>query len=334
MVKNLLLFLIVGSFEKRCKGICFFILRSFFGFKMKFSQLVCMKFLIYRNLNMNVLISGSTGLVGKKLTTAFTAAGHSVTALGRPDFSDIRGLLIPKVESSDVVIHLAGAPIVARWSEQYKKEIIASRTGTTAALVDAILAARVKPSMFISTSAVGIYPDGQTFTEKDRQYDPGFLGKVCQAWEYEAFKAAEVINVAVFRLGIVLSKDGGALPKILLPFRLGLGGKIASGKQGFSWIHINDLINAYRFVVEKKLSGVFNLTSPGITDNAGFTASLSRVLRRPALLPVPAFVLGIIYGEGATALTSGQKVLPERLLEAGFEFRYPQLGEALKELAG
>ena len=283
---------------------------------------------------MNVLISGSTGLVGKKLTAAFTAAGHSVTALNRPDFSDIRGLLIPKVESSDAVIHLAGAPIVARWSEHYKKEIMSSRIDTTAALVKAIQTSVVKPSIFISTSAVGIYPDGQIFTEKDTQYDPGFLGKVCHAWEGEAFKATAVTNVAVFRLGIVLSKDGGALPKMLLPFRFGLGGKIASGKQGFSWIHIDDLINAYRFVVEKKLSGVFNLTSPGMTDNAGFTTSLSRVLRRPALLPVPAFGLKLIYGEGATALTSGQKVAPERLLEAGFEFRYPELEAALKELVG
>lgn len=283
---------------------------------------------------MNVLISGSSGLVGKKLTTAFTTEGHRVTTIGRPDFSDIHGLLIPKVESADVVIHLAGAPIVARWSEHYKKEIMSSRIDTTAALVKAIQTAGVKPSMLISTSAVGIYPDGQIFTDKDTQYDAGFLGKVCQAWEDEAFKATAVTNVAVFRLGIVLSKDGGALPKILLPFRLGLGGKIASGKQGFSWIHINDLINAYRFVVEKKLSGVFNLTSPGITDNAGFTASLSRVLRRPALLPVPAIGLKLIYGEGATALTSGQKVAPERLLEAGFEFRYPELEAALKELVG
>lgn len=211
---------------------------------------------------------------------------------------------------------------------------MSSRIDTTASLVKAIQAAVVKPSMFISTSAVGIYPDGQTFTEKDRQYDPGFLGKVCQAWEEEALKASAVTNVAVFRLGIVLSKDGGALPKMLLPFRFGLGGKIASGKQGFSWIHIDDLINAYRFVVEKQLTGTFNLTAPGVTDNAGFTSSLSRALKRPALLPVPAFMLKLIYGEGSTALTGGQKVAPVRLLEAGFEFRYPKLDEALRELAG
>ncbi len=281
---------------------------------------------------MNVLISGSTGLVGKRLTTVFTEAGHTVTTLGRTDFSDIRGLLVPKVESSDVVIHLAGAPIVARWSVQYKKEILSSRIDTTAALVKAILAAGVKPSMFISTSAVGIYPDGQLFTEKDSRYDQGFLGKVCQAWEEEALKASAVTSVAVFRLGIVLSKDGGALPRMMLPFRLGFGGRIASGKQGFSWIHIDDLINAYRFVVEKQLTGIFNLTSPGVTDNAGFTASLSRAMKRPALFPVPAFVLRLIFGEGATALTSGQKVLPERLTEKGFEFRYPKLDEALTEL--
>ncbi|MBW6490427.1 MAG: TIGR01777 family oxidoreductase [Lentimicrobium sp.] len=281
---------------------------------------------------MNILIAGSTGLVGRKLTEALKQAGHKVSGLGRADFSGTEAALEQKVGMSEVVINLSGAPIVARWSESYKKEIIDSRILTTRKLVEALKASHTKPRLFISTSAVGIYPEGQVFTEENSEYGNDFLADVCKLWEKEALKAPAGIDVAIFRLGVVLAREGGALLKMLLPFRLGLGGPVAGGKQGFSWIHIDDLIQAYLFVIEKNFTGVFNLTAPEITDNAGFTKELAKAVKRPAVFPVPAFALKLVYGEGASALTSGQKVLPARLQNEGFGFRFPKLKEALEDI--
>jgi uncharacterized protein len=281
---------------------------------------------------MKVLISGSTGFVGKSLAAALTGKGFEVVSAGRADFAEGVDALAVKVSQVDVVVNLAGAPIVARWSASYKKEILDSRIKTTKMLADAIVLATKKPGLFISTSAVGIYPDGEVFTEANARYGHDFLAKVCTDWEAEAMKAASHTRVAIFRLGVVLSAKGGALPKLLLPFKLGLGGPIAGGKQGFSWIHMDDLINAYLFVIEKQLGGVFNLSAPEISDNAGFTRALGSALKRPAILPVPAFALRLVYGEGASALTNGQKVISERLQKEGFVFRFPDLETALMDL--
>ncbi len=281
---------------------------------------------------MKVLISGSTGLVGKSLTAALIGKGIEVVSAGRVDFAKGMDVLAAKVSQVDVVVNLAGAPIVARWSASYKREILDSRIKTTGMLAKAIAAATPKPRLFISTSAVGIYPDGEMFTEANARYGHDFLAKVCTDWEAEAMKAAPYTKVAIFRLGVVLDAQGGALHKMLFPFRMGLGGPVAGGKQGFSWIHIDDLMNAYLFLIEKTLSGVFNLTAPGVTDNAGFTKALGKAVKRPAILPVPAFALRLVYGEGASALTSGQKVHPERLLKEGFVFKFPDLSGALVDL--
>lgn len=281
---------------------------------------------------MNVLISGATGLVGTHLQKIFTSRGHAVAALGRDDFSGSLKTMAEKISESDIIIHLAGAPIVARWTASHKKEIMESRVKTTHMLVQAIEIAEKKPELLISTSAVGIYADGAVNTEEDSRLADGFLSEVCQRWEAEALFAQPFTKVAIFRFGVILAKDGGALQKMLLPFKLGLGGPIAGGKQGFSWIHIEDLIQAYIFVIEHKLDGTFNLTAPQITDNALFTKELGSALHRPVFMPIPEFALRLIFGEGATSLTSGQKVMPERLLNEGFEFRYPDLKKAFGEL--
>ena len=281
---------------------------------------------------MNVLIGGSTGLVGRKLTEALIRSGHKVTGLSRADFSGPEAALIQMLGKAEVVINLSGAPIVARWSESYKKEIIDSRILTTRKLVSAINKSPVKPRLFISASAVGIYPDGEVFTEENTMYGSDFLADVCKLWEGEARKSPADTGVAIFRLGVVLAREGGALQKMLLPFRLGLGGPVAGGKQGFSWIHIDDLVQAFLFVIEKNLGGIFNLTAPEITDNAGFTKALGKAVKRPAIFPVPAFALKLVYGEGASALTSGQKVLPYRLQKEGFVFQFPKLKEALEDI--
>lgn len=281
---------------------------------------------------MKVLISGSTGLVGKSLAAALIGKGFDVVSAGRADFAKGVDALAVKVSQVDVVVNLAGAPIVARWSASHKKEIIDSRILTTRKLVEAIAKSQCRPQLFISTSAVGIYPEGEVFTEANARFGDDFLAKVCIDWEAEAMKAAPYTQVAIFRLGVVLSAKGGALSKMLLPFKLGLGGPVAGGKQGFSWIHIDDLMNAFLFVIEKNLSGVFNLTAPGFTDNAGYTRALGKALKRPAIIPVPAFALKLVYGEGASALTSGQKVHPANLLKERFVFKYPDLSGALKDL--
>jgi hypothetical protein len=281
---------------------------------------------------MKVLISGSTGLVGKTLAKVLIENGVDVISAGRADFAKGVDALALKVSQVDVVVNLAGAPIVARWSASHKKEIIDSRILTTRKLVEAIAKSQSRPQLFISTSAVGIYPEGEVFSEANARFGDDFLAKVCIDWEAEAMKAAPYTQVAIFRLGVVLSAKGGALSKLLLPFKLGLGGPIAGGKQGFSWIHIDDLINAYLYVIEKQLDGVFNLTAPEIIDNAGFTRALGKALHRPAFLPVPAFALRLIYGEGASALTNGQKVHPANLLTERFVFKFPDLSGALKDL--
>lgn len=288
--------------------------------------------LISKNLNMKILVSGSTGLVGKNLIPKLQYRGYEVEAIGRGDLKQDISHLTKKVGQSDIVIHLAGAPIVSRWTTSYKKEILASRVDTTKMIVEAIAAAKNKPKLFISTSAVGIYPDGKTFTESNADYANNFLGHVCSAWEAEALNARSFTKVAIFRLGVVLAKDGGALPKMLPSFRLGMGGTVAGGKQGFSWIHLSDLIDAYLYIIDRNLEGTFNLTAPGFTDNAGFTKVLAHILQRPSIVPVPSFALKLAFGEGAVTLTSGQKVVPERLINEGFKFKFPDLKPALEDI--
>lgn len=281
---------------------------------------------------MHILISGSTGLIGGRLKRAFRDAGFEVSAVGRNDFLSEAEALVEKVSGADVVIHLAGAPIIGRWTKKYKNEILSSRVETTRKLVHAVNGAAVKPRLFISASAVGIYPGDGIYDETATVSGDDFLAEVCRRWEAEASALTPETGLAIFRFGAVLSNEGGALKKMLLPFRLGLGGPVAGGKQGFSWIHTDDLAEAFLFVIKHKLTGIFNLTAPQITDNATFTRALGKALHRPAFFPIPAFGLKMVYGEGASVLTSGQKVLPARLQKEDFVFRFPNLELALGDL--
>lgn len=277
---------------------------------------------------MKIVISGSTGMIGRKLSDVLGGMGHRVVGLRRGDFEGDPELLKEKLKYAGAVINLAGAPIAGRWSRKYKKEIMDSRTDVTRKLVDAV----TSPLMFISASAVGIYPDGKIVDEECSETAGNFLSEVCLRWEAEAAKLHPDSALAIMRLGVVLDKKGGALPKMLLPFRLGVGGPIAGGRQGFSWIHIDDLINAFVFVLEHRLAGTFNLTAPGVTDNLGFSQTLGKVLHRPAVMPLPAFSLKLAFGEGAQVLTVGQKAVPARLLKAGFTFRFTEAEGALRDL--
>ena len=282
---------------------------------------------------MRIVICGANGFIGRKLRVAAQRRKWEIIPLGRADFEKGTGHLARKISGADVLVNLAGAPIVQRWTESYKQELRNSRIITTQRLVDALRMTVQIPKLFISTSAIGIYSLAGRHTEL--VYNPAgdFMGKLCQDWEAEAKAAEAYTRTVIFRLGIVLAAEGGALPKMLLPFKLGLGGRIGNGRQGFSWIHIRDLIAAYFFVIENsQLSGTFNLTSPEPIDNLTFTRTIARILHRPAWFAVPVFVLKIIYGEGSAAITGGPTVLPERLMKSGFQYSFPTLDGALKDI--
>lgn len=283
---------------------------------------------------MNILMSGSTGFVGKYLSEAFLGEGWRVIPLRREDFKLSEDEFQKKCEGADIVINLAGAPVAGRWTEEYKKTLYSSRIDVTSKIIRAVERMEKRPELFISTSAIGIYSSQGTHTEESHTYNDGFLGKLALAWEKTALKAQDLgIRTVIFRFGVVLGRDGGALQKMLIPFRIGLGGIVGDGKQAFSWIHIEDLKNAYFLVIgEKRFSGTFNLTSPNPVTNEELTRALAGVLGKPAVLRVPAFVLRLQYGEGAKIFIEGQTVLPGRLLDSGFKFTFGRLEQALADL--
>lgn len=278
-------------------------------------------------------MSGATGFVGSHLRQRFEKEGWEVIAVDRKALSMEADELAGKMAGGDVVVNLAGAPIISRWSKEYKKVLYDSRIKVTEKLVQACGKMDAKPGLFISTSAVGYYADQGTHSEGNYVKADGFLGDLASDWEQAALGAEDLgLRTVIFRFGIVMGKDGGALKKMLLPFKLGLGGTIGSGDQGFSWIHIEDLIRAYfRAINDPAFSGVYNLTSPEPTTNRGLTKALGRALCRPTLLRVPGFVLRLQFGEGAGTLTGGQKVLPERLLQSGFDFVFSDIESAVKD---
>jgi uncharacterized protein (TIGR01777 family) len=279
-----------------------------------------------------IAISGASGFVGQSLVDFFSKQNYKVVQIKR-DILNNSLKLDELINSSDVVINLSGANIINRWSESYKKLLISSRLDTTKKLVESLNRVEKKDKLFISTSAVGIY-DNKAKYDENGSFSNDFLSTLCQNWEKEAQKAkSESVKVAIFRFGIVLGKNGGAFQKMITPFKLGLGGIIGSGKQHFSYIHIEDLIEVYKFVIENSLDGVFNCTAPTPTTNYEFTKTLGKVLNRPTIFPIPEFVLKLIFSEGAKVLSDGQSAIPKRLLELGFNFKYKNIDETLKKLA-
>ena len=279
-----------------------------------------------------IAIAGSSGFVGTSLKRFFSNLGFSVRGIKREELKDSQKL-IDIIENSQIIINLAGANIINRWTDSYKKLLYTSRIETTKALIEAMKNAKIKPELFISTSAVGIYNNKSCFKEDESEYSNDFLANLCKKWEEEALEAKELgIRTAIFRFGIVLG-DGGALSKMLPAFKFGLGGNIGNGKQYFSFIHIEDLLNAYNFVYENKtLEGIFNLTTPITTTNEGLTKTLGKILHRPTIFTVPQFILNLIFSEGAKVLTDGQCAIPQKLLDSGFKFKYPSIEKCLKNL--
>lgn len=281
-----------------------------------------------------IAISGASGFVGTHLTHFFKSLGYQVSKISREELAN-SSLLSKKFEQTDIVINLSGANIIHRWSDEYKKELYHSRIDTTQKIVTAIQSANNKPKVLISTSAVGIYSNKKINSEEDCEYGKNFLARLCKTWEETALKAKNDTRVVIFRFGIVLGKNGGALQSMLLPFKLGLGGTIGKGNQYFSFVHIDDLKNAFKFVIEQEtLSGAFNLSAPHPTTNKGLTKALGKTLNRPILFPVPEFVLRLIYGEGASVLTDGQSMIPQRLEENGFRFQFKTIEKTIENLLG
>ncbi len=292
------------------------------------------------------LVTGGSGFIGRRLCQQLIDQGHRVIILTRNSaktsllFSGEVHLInhLQQLGSDiDVIINLAGEPLAAsRWNEKTKARFIKSRVSTTKAIGEVVAAAKKKPSLLISGSAIGFYGlrGNEELTEEDKGSDC-FSHDLCQQWEEEALKIEEFgVRVCLLRTGMVLGKGGGPLASFLPPFRLGLGGRFASGQQWMSWIHIDDLIGIIHFATENKtISGPINGVSPKPVTNRVFSKTLAKILRRPAIFPMPAAVLRLLVGEMAEELIiNGQKVIPEKALSNGFEFSYPELELALQEI--
>lgn len=295
---------------------------------------------------MNILLTGGTGLIGSGLVNLWrgqhqlwvlSRSANKVTDLFGADIKAVTSLTQVDFNQLDAVVNLAGEPIAdKRWTAQQKQRLCHSRWDLTEQLVSAINAAKTPPSVFISGSAIGIYGRQQAtlIGEDFTHYHAEFTHQLCQRWEQIALQASsEHTRVCLLRTGIVLAVNGGALKKMYLPFKLGLGGPVASGEQYMSWVHINDVLRIIDFLLlQPTLSGVFNVTAPTPVTNAEFSRSLAKTLHRPAILPMPAFVLQLMLGEMADLLLTGQRVIPANLIKAGFEFQFDTLPGALQDL--
>jgi len=295
-----------------------------------------------------IVISGGNGLVGQAFisTLARASSGARIVRLVRPGSGGEDSVLFDpaggsidavRLEGCDAVVHLAGEPIAAgRWSVARKARIRSSRVEGTRLVVDGLGRLKMRPRVLVCASAVGYYGNrGDEQLDEASAPGVGFLSSVAVGWEAEAARARDLgIRVVSLRLGIVLSAKGGALARMLTPFRLGAGGPLGDGRQWMSWIHIDDLVSAIRFTMEREdLSGAVNAVAPQPCRNADFTRSLARALRRPAFLPAPAFALRLALGEMADALLlSSQRVAPGRLSAAGFTWKHGQLDDALSDL--
>jgi uncharacterized protein (TIGR01777 family) len=296
---------------------------------------------------MNILITGGTGLIGQQLIINLGLTNANITVLTRDikkaakqlpsNIRLIKKLSLCDIENQDTVINLAGEPIAdRRWSFIQKQRICHSRWNITEQLTALINEAKNPPSLLISGSAIGIY-GRQTDTqinENFTQFHQEFTSQVCATWEDLALRAQSPrTRVAILRTGIVLAKNGGALSKMLLPFKLGLGGKIGTGQQIMSWIHIEDMVNAILHIKDtSSIEGTINLTSGNAVSNKVFTATLSKTLNRPHFFNTPAFVLKFIFGEMAELLLFGQNVIPSKLINSGFTYKYPTIDSALNNL--
>jgi hypothetical protein len=298
---------------------------------------------------MKVLVTGATGLIGRSICQLLVEEGNQIVVLSRRPESARSDAIVTAFrwepeselppdaawEGVEAVIHLAGEPVADRWTSEKKRRIRESRVTGTRNLVDGMKGSASRPKALIAASAVGYYGDrGDEVLNENSGPGRGFLSDVCVEWEGEAARARELgVRVVSVRSGVVLSPSGGALEKMLTPFKLGLGGRLGSGRQWFPWIHIDDIAGIFRHaLVTDSLSGPINGVAPGIVTNEEFTRELAAALDRPVFLPVPEFVLSILMGEMAEVVTASQRVIPQVALETGYKFRHPNLRPSLESL--
>ncbi len=297
---------------------------------------------------MKILITGGTGFIGRALCPVLIAAGHSLTIFSRypgrvnKTYGNQAVALsamktLTESHEFDAIINLSGAPVFGElWSEERKKVLLQTRVDMTQDLVQYIAKAQIKPKVFLSGSGVGFYGDqGDTILdESSSAHDDNFSRQLCVQWEAEAEKAKEYgVRVCQLRTGLVLGKDGGFLKPLIFPFKLGLGGRMGSGNQWMPWIHLDDHVAICQMLLENtELSGEINLTAPHPVINREFARILARVLRRPAFLPLPGWTLKMLFSEMAELLLGSQRVIPKRLLDAGYQFKFPELETAMRDI--
>jgi uncharacterized protein (TIGR01777 family) len=297
---------------------------------------------------MNITITGATGFIGRRLIERLGAEPHQLHALSRRTNITFGNTAVwitkwdplredPPEESlinAEAVVHLAGEPVAQRWTPEAKSKIRESRVASTQRLVHALSALPHRPSVLVCGSAIGIYGSrGDEVLTESSAFGSDYLAEVCQEWEKQAMIAESLgVRVARIRTGVVLGKGGGALQKMLPPFKAFVGGKIGSGKQWMSWIHLDDLVGIICHALTNPMSGAFNGTAPNPVTNSDFTSELASALGRPALFPVPGFALKAMFGEMAEMLLGGQRVLPRATEAAGYRFQYPELGAALRNI--
>lgn len=278
-----------------------------------------------------IAIAGASGLIGTYLSDYLQE--YEIVKIERPDFQMDNEKFAEKFREADIIINLSGSKVIRRWTKKNRKEILDSRILTTQKLGCLSDKVPVKKRMFLSASAIGIYDDKEIHTEDSTDWGKGFMSEVVKKWETAARKLeSPETTVCLMRTGVVLSPSGGMVAKLLPVFRVGLGGRIGSGHQSFSWIHIKDLAGAIDFIIRNKKSGIYNMTAPEYSTNREFTKLLAGVLQKPAPFVLPKVLFRLLYGRGAAIVTGGQAVIPSRLVKEGFLFNYQYLDKAIEDI--
>lgn len=297
----------------------------------------------------SILVTGGSGFIGRALCKTFVESGASVTVLTRDILAATKKIIVPvnfidsmqrlkKSDTFDVIVNLAGERIVQRWTQKAKERILQSRLVTTRNIVQFVRDADKRPTLFISSSAIGYYgtDDNAAFTETSTPAQGGeFSKEICREWEQAALEAQQFgVRTVLLRTGVTLEKDGGTLSQMLFPFYFSIGGKLGEGRQWFSWIHRNDLIGIILHIIgHASIEGPINATAPQPVSNDAFVKELGRAMKRPSFMPMPSVVLRAIFGEMADEIMlKGQKVLPEIAQQTGYQFKYPSIEKALEAI--